>query len=195
MTKRYSVKKEHFEFRPTRYSSVEEAWNERCDHDIEEVGIYDTLEEARAMLDTVSVYSHRYGSQDLAGAVVAYIDEESGEWEDEEWECYEVVYASDLKHEQLDPTLVVKTYQSNAEIYDERYEGASMSIRYDADYIACYFDKEMYNDEDEAIDDYREDLTQDITERFPRATNIEDVVNTIMITVSNTISNAWRYSE
>ncbi len=90
----------------------------------------------------------------------------------------------------MNKKLEVKTYHSNATVYGEE---KFLDIRYDGDYLACYYG-DPYNNEDEAIEEYREDIRAEIKEAFPGADddNIEDVVLRIMIHASSTISAMWK---
>lgn len=86
--------------------------------------------------------------------------------------------------------LTVKAYNSNATVYGEE---RTLTISYDGDYLACYGDKDLYNDEKEAIAEFESDTRKAITEAFPTADadNIEDVLLTIMIYASCTIACMW----
>lgn len=84
----------------------------------------------------------------------------------------------------------VKTYNNNATVYsDEKF----IDINYEADYLANYCG-EPYNNEDEAIEEYRADLKAEIKEAFPNADedNIDEVVLSIMIYATDNISTMWR---
>lgn len=89
MTTKYAVMTETFEFNPTEFTTPEDAWLATCDHDNKQIALCDTIEEAKAILDTVYVSTHRY-SDKLASASVAFIEESTYDLnEDNEWEFIE----------------------------------------------------------------------------------------------------------
>lgn len=98
---KYAVHTEHFEFNPTKYKTAEDAFFTYDDHWDKQLGIFDTLEEARAFLKTISVSSHRY-SYTLADATVAFIMEADYDLNDDgEWEFIEGADYWDFKCEPL----------------------------------------------------------------------------------------------
>lgn len=86
--------------------------------------------------------------------------------------------------------ITVKTYHANATVFGEE---KSIEIGYDAGTLACYGDKDCYDNEKEAIEDYENDLRQQLTEAFPNADadNIDDVVLSIMIYAQCSIGSFW----
>lgn len=71
---KYTVNVETFEFDPTRYATAEEAYMAYDDHNDKEVGIFDTIEEARKELEKISVSTYRF-SYKVARATAAWIEE------------------------------------------------------------------------------------------------------------------------
>ena len=97
MTIKYAVMRDEFEYNPSKFNNVEEAYWADDWHDSVVVALCDTIEEARAELDKVSVKTEEF-SYKLARATVAYIDE--GEWdkdENGEWEFCAGSNLSDFK--------------------------------------------------------------------------------------------------
>lgn len=85
MTK-FTVHTETFEFNATKYSNAEEAYWACDDHDGKIVGMFDTIDEARAELDKIKVSTYRF-SYKVAQATVAWIEE--SEYEDDDGElCF-----------------------------------------------------------------------------------------------------------
>ena len=99
MTK-YEVFTEAFEFNPTKYKTAEDAHKAYDFHDAKSLGLFDTIEEARAFLATFQPHTYRF-SHTCAQAEVYYISEGDYDEEDGEWEfiCGENIY--DFKHEEL----------------------------------------------------------------------------------------------
>ena len=85
MTK-YTVCTEYFQFDPSKkgQKTPEEAYFTFEDHNDKIVAMCDTLEEARSILATIKVSSHRF-NHSHAEATVAYIFEGEYEYEDGEW--------------------------------------------------------------------------------------------------------------
>lgn len=89
MTTKYAVMTETFEFNPTSFATPKDAWFAESDHDNKQIALCDSLEEAKAILDTVDVSTHRY-SDKLASATVAFIEKSTYDLnENDEWEFVE----------------------------------------------------------------------------------------------------------
>lgn len=99
---KYVVKTEKFEFNPAKFKSASEAFFAYDDHNCKEICLFDTLEEARRLLDTINVQTIRYGYR-LASADVAFI--ECGDWEYDEDENKWIFISGcdiwDFKYEEL----------------------------------------------------------------------------------------------
>ena len=91
--KKFVVRTETFEFNPTKYATVQDAYWAGDDHLDEVVALCDTIEEARAILAKQPVATHHY-SRKLAAATIAFI--ESSEWEQDDDGQWEFVDGMDI---------------------------------------------------------------------------------------------------
>ena len=57
---KYCVRKDYFQFNPTKYSSVEQAYYSQDDNNCKIVKIFDNLESAKKHLDDCVPAFHRY---------------------------------------------------------------------------------------------------------------------------------------
>ena len=98
----FSVEIETIEFDPTKHTTVRSAFDEALykDTDAKTVGLFETIEEARAKLAEIKVSTRKY-SEKLACAEVAYIAEATYELQDVEWEFIEGTNFWDLKCEEI----------------------------------------------------------------------------------------------
>ena len=89
--KKFAVCTSVFEFNPRKTPNIEEAfWERHGDESADKVALYDTIEEARALLEKINVHTRVYSSN-LAGACVAYIEEGEYEWDEDcsRWEWFD----------------------------------------------------------------------------------------------------------
>ena len=84
--------------------------------------------------------------------------------------------------------LTINTYDTNATIFGEN---VIRNIYYSGDDLQLYGDYYVYDNVEEALECYREDITDEIKHVFPRAGNIDEIVNTIMTYAENTINSMW----
>jgi hypothetical protein len=101
---KFAIVTDRFQFSRKKYSSVQDAWFDRDDTDSRHIGIYDTIEEAREILKSISVSTRtRYGSYYNVYAEVAMIEEADFEKnEDGEWEFISGSNYYDFKCEELE---------------------------------------------------------------------------------------------
>lgn len=94
MTK-YAVNKGTFQFNPSKYKTVEEAFFDNDFHNDETISVCDTMEEALEILATAKIEYHAF-SYSHATATYAYIEEADYDLNDDgEWEF---VMGSDIWH-------------------------------------------------------------------------------------------------
>ena len=100
---KFVVNTETFEFNPKKYLTAEDAYLAYDDHDNEEEGIYDTLDEARNALANISVYTDKFSST-LARATTAWIEER--EYDDEDGEFLGGANVWDFTFEHIDENII-----------------------------------------------------------------------------------------
>lgn len=86
--------------------------------------------------------------------------------------------------------IIVKIYNSNIELFGE---DNNLSIDYNEDVNYTYTNKDVYDDEDEAIASAEGDYREAMINAFPEHSSeeIEDALLTVMITVSARIHDIW----
>jgi hypothetical protein len=90
---KFDVRKESFEFDPTKHSTPEEAYWALCDHDDKRIDIFDTKEEAIAAMMNQKPTTCRLGHK-LAQATVFFVS--SGDYDQTEDGELDFISGSDV---------------------------------------------------------------------------------------------------
>ena len=95
-----------------------------------------------------------------------------------------------------------RRYELNANIYDANAtlfcdDDWGMTTHYDVNFSAneleCYGNPTLFDDVQHALESYKDDLFDELSERFAKATeeSINNVINRILIYVDGTIHAMW----